>query len=136
MKFWLSVVLSVVVVGFSAAGRAEDKVVVIPLGGGTKAGLTWKGDWAADTVYKAGDAVQEDGSSYVCTAGHTASGANYPPNGAYWDLLAAQGDTGAQGPQGIQGVAGTNAMELKNIVTVSATGGDYTTPANALASIT
>ncbi|MFH2123830.1 MAG: hypothetical protein ABIJ50_10165 [Pseudomonadota bacterium] len=140
--------------------HALDKVVVIPLGG-AKHYMYWQGEWTTATPYKIGDGVQKDGSSYVCTAAHTAIIA--PPDPDYWDLIAAagvqgpdglqgdtgatgsqgptgpdgaKGDTGATGPKGEIGPDGANAMELHNLVTVSATGGDFTTPTAALASIT
>lgn len=32
---------------------------------------TWKGAWATSTVYVANDAVQQNGSGYICVTGHT-----------------------------------------------------------------
>jgi hypothetical protein len=71
----------------------------------------FRGTWSGSTVYLAGDAVSEAGSSYVALLGST--GIN--PSGdltAHWAVLASQGavgtngNDGATGPQGIQGVQG------------------------------
>ena len=47
-----------------------------------------KGAWESGTLYSAGDVVQSQGSSYVCTEANTNA---IPPNTTYWSLLAAQG---------------------------------------------
>lgn len=49
---------------------------------------TWTGAWSSSTPYVVGDAVESNGSSYVCTQNHTNQ---IPPNGTYWDLIAAAG---------------------------------------------
>jgi hypothetical protein len=67
------------------------------------AGLNWLGFWSSGANYVADDAVEKDGSSYVCKSAHTNQA---PPNGTYWDLLAAKGAQGDQGLQGIQGIQG------------------------------
>src|SRR5690606_5620006 len=54
-------------------------------------GVVWLGAWDDTTTYAENDAVEDNGSSYVCTTGHTDQ---QPPNGTYWDLLAARGDVG------------------------------------------
>jgi hypothetical protein len=84
---------------------AQVKVVVVPLGKGQDY-MYWQGEWAPDTEYKTGDAVQMDGSSYICVAEHVSSGSNLPPDTIYWNVIAAEGAAGPQGPQGDQGVAG------------------------------
>jgi hypothetical protein len=55
-------------------------------------GLNWLGAWSSATTYAIDDAVENDGSSYVCTAAHSNQ---EPPNTSYWDVLASKGDTGA-----------------------------------------
>lgn len=64
----------------------------------TIAGIqNWQGAWALTTAYKIGDGVENDGTSYVCTAEHTSDADKEPGTGAdwadYWDLLA-QGASG------------------------------------------
>ena len=54
-------------------------------------GLYWKGPWKRGT-YQPGDAVELDGSSYVCTIRTTSK----PPSKA-WDLLAKKGRDGVDG---------------------------------------
>ncbi len=57
-------------------------------------GLVWLGAWDSGTSYEVDDAVENNGSSYICTAAHSNQ---EPPNASYWDLLAEKGDTGAAG---------------------------------------
>lgn len=74
-------------------------------------GLNWEGTWAAGT-YTRDDAVENDGSAWVCIASSTTE----EPSGVAtdWDLLASKGDTGSTGAtgstgsQGIQGEKGLN----------------------------
>jgi len=74
-----------------------------------KAGLNWRGPFVCDgtTVYRPGDAVSYQGSSYV-VSGFPIGGCVQPPFDP-WQLLAQQGNagpTGAVGPQGPPGVQG------------------------------
>lgn len=48
-------------------------------------GVVWLGDWSNATAYVLNDAVQHNGSAYVCNTAHTNQ---EPPNASYWDLLA------------------------------------------------
>jgi len=87
---------------------AQNKVVVIPMGGGDKiVNVTnWAGEWTPGTSYQAGQTVQIDGSSYVCLTTHVSGDT---PDFGYWGLMASkgdQGDPGIQGPQGDPGPAG------------------------------
>lgn len=100
---------------YAASVTADDVVVVEG-----PAGLNWHGAWSSGHAYAVDDAVSHDGASYMCTAAHTNQ---EPPNAAYWDVLAAKGDTGsagAQGPagpqgiQGIQGPAGSDGADGAN----------------------
>ena len=59
----------------------------------------WKGEWSDGEIYRVGDAVQYDGSSYYCTTSHTPTLTDYPPNPAFWDLMAAGGFSGSKGSQ-------------------------------------
>jgi hypothetical protein len=54
--------------------------------------LVWQGNWDSGTAYVVNDAVNNDGSSYICILGHTNQ---EPPNATYWDVLALQGAAGA-----------------------------------------
>jgi hypothetical protein len=53
-------------------------------------GLNWLGAWSGATAYVVDDAVDDLGSSYICILGHTNQ---QPPNGTYWEVLAAAGGT-------------------------------------------
>jgi hypothetical protein len=55
-------------------------------------GLIWRGIWNNDSDYDPGDAVEYEGSSYICTVQTTLLP---PPNNlASWDLLSQEGDEG------------------------------------------
>ncbi len=70
-------------------------VIVVPLGGANHY-MYWQGEWTVDTAYKVGDAVQINGSSYICIDNHTSTSTNSPPvdTGLYWDALCLNGETG------------------------------------------
>ncbi len=90
------------------AMAAAAQVVVIPLGSAQHY-MYWQGTWNAAAIYKIGDGVQYNGSSYVCVQGHQSNGGSYPPS-ANWDLLAAQGAAGATGPEGAAGSQGLQGI--------------------------
>lgn len=69
-------------------------------------GLNWRGAWDAAATYQRDDAVQQDGSAYVCIAGDPVTGAAPADAPALWTLLASRGAAGPQGAQGIAGPAG------------------------------
>jgi microcystin-dependent protein len=58
----------------------------------------WQGAWLTATAYIVLDTVENDGSSYICTAGHTSGASTEPGTGAswatVWDLVAAKGADG------------------------------------------
>jgi streptogramin lyase len=62
-----------------------------------------KGIWLATHLYSAGDVVQSQGSSYICT---TANINMMPPRASYWSVLA------AQGPSGDSGTVGTITLDV------------------------
>lgn len=55
-------------------------------------GINWLGAWDSGTAYVEDDAVEHDGSSYICTDAHTDQ---EPPDALYWDVLAARGEDGS-----------------------------------------
>src|SRR5262249_23743354 len=71
-------------------------------------GFNIRGAWDSAPNYNIGDVVSKDGTSYVASALNTNQA---PPNPAFWMVLAAKGDTGAQGPQGT-GYAATSTTSL------------------------
>jgi carbohydrate binding protein with CBM5/12 domain len=71
-------------------------------------GLSPKGPWDSGTAYNIGDIVSLAGTSYLALA---ASTNQTPPNAAYWQVLAAKGDTGSAGPQGAS-YGGTSTTSL------------------------
>jgi len=49
--------------------------------------FNWKGIWQQNTVYVKDDVIRYNGSSYVCTIGHTSS-TSYNTHSSKWDLMA------------------------------------------------
>ena len=75
-----------------------------PAGPAGAAGLTWRGTYVDGTQYSATDAVSFSNSAWIAIA----SSRNVPPSGnasssSAWQLLAAQGPTGATGAPGPTG---------------------------------
>jgi hypothetical protein len=75
--------------------------------------IVWKGDWDPQTEeYKKYDAVQYNGTSYICLLNHTPSGSETPPLAkGLWDIMAQgqkgdKGDTGEKGEKGDTGEKG------------------------------
>lgn len=70
-------------------------------------GINWQGAWATSTAYVVDDAIENDGSSYICISDHTSGATDEPGVGAswttFWNLLAAKGDVGATGADGANG---------------------------------
>jgi hypothetical protein len=79
--------------------------------GDTGTEYPWTGPWVITTVYAVNDTVENDGSGYVCTTGHTATAGDEPGVGGswttYWDLLVEKGDQGDTGTAGAKGDTGT-----------------------------
>lgn len=50
--------------------------------------------WASGTTYLIGDIVSSGGTVYRCTANHTSSGANQPPNLSFWTPVTSAGYSG------------------------------------------
>lgn len=79
-------------------------------------GLVWRGEWKPDTKYSAGDAVNSNGSAFICQTAHTSNYATLPGVGTrwpdQWDTLAQQGEKGAGGTQGVQGPPGPAGQGL------------------------
>lgn len=144
LKRVLSIICFMTLCFSVSSALTADKVIVVPLGKTVNidAPIAWQGQWQEGLEYYAGAGLQYLGSSYICIEPNTASIANAPPNSSFWSLMASEGPIGPQGiqgnvgPQGPQGPPGDNAMELQNVVTVSASGADFTDPIAAMNSIT
>jgi hypothetical protein len=78
--------------------------VISGSGGGGSAQINWEGAWDPATAYQIDDIVEYNGSSYIAIQGSTNETPAVPS--AYWDLVAAKGDTGSQGPPGAPGADG------------------------------
>lgn len=74
-------------------------------------GFNWKGAWSGATQYGIDDAVSYNGSTYICVSGNS----NHAPDTSplYWNIIAAQGEAGANGigyvPRGAWSNAATYA---------------------------
>lgn len=72
-------------------------------------GLQWSNAWQSGEDYAVDDLVQEEGSTYIAIAAHTAGSGSRPASGVswqgYWELFVAKG-SGPQGPQGVAGPKG------------------------------
>uniref|UniRef100_UPI00405645F9 hypothetical protein n=1 Tax=Candidatus Electronema sp. TaxID=2698783 RepID=UPI00405645F9 len=84
-------------------------------GGGTDPGecdaskASWVGAWQDSIIYKAGNIVQHDGSSYINTCCESTEGVPPPVDmvpARCWELVAAKGEDGEAGPQGPTGEPG------------------------------
>lgn len=76
----------------------------------------WQGAWQTATAYVVNDAVENDGSSYICTSGHTSGAGTEPGVGGswatVWDLIAAKGADGI----GTGDVTAASAFATDNVV--------------------
>lgn len=89
---------------------------------GADGDITWQGAWATSTAYTTNQAVEHNGSSYVCILNHTASASDEPGVGGswttYWDLMASKGDVGNP-------VFGSEAHNVEDNTLSSTTSGTY-----------
>jgi hypothetical protein len=92
--------------GITGTGRPES--------GATR--NVYRGNWAAATVYVAGDAVIAGGYGWACQMGHTSSALIQPPvfpitDNSYWMISTIKGDDGSVGVPGAAGVAGSQGIQ-------------------------
>ena len=91
-----------VISGSTTTGeQAKVTRMVVPGIKGADGDITWEGEWSSSTTYTQNEAVQYNGSAYVCLQG------NYnvipPDNTSAWSLMTSKGDTGATGAVGSAG---------------------------------
>lgn len=68
--------------------------------------LTPRGPYKTGEVYRRGDCVMRDGSSWVCVADETAVDPREKTDAPVWRLLAMRGERGQKGEKGDQGESG------------------------------
>lgn len=77
--------------------------------------ITFKNTWTSGNTYAIGDAVAENGTSYISLVANNTGNDPGTDGGVHWAVLALKGDTGAAGaagatgaigPQGIPGIPG------------------------------
>ena len=90
--------------------------------------ITWRNGWVTSTVYAVNDAVENNGSSYICITAH-AAGADLdePGIGAnasiYWALMVEKGATGATGATGNDG-DGLTGIQTESAIARTIVAGD------------
>jgi hypothetical protein len=96
--------------GADGADGADGATGAAGADGADGASVSPAGSWANVTAYAVLDLVENGGSSYVCTAGHTSSEDTEPGVGIdsedFWQISASKGDTGATGGTGDTGATG------------------------------
>lgn len=91
-----------VISGSTTTGeQAKVTRMVVPGIKGADGDITWKGEWWSGTTYTANEAIQYNGSSYVCLQGNT--NLIPPDNTSAWSLMTSKGDIGATGAVGSAG---------------------------------
>ena len=89
--------------------------MVVPGIKGADGDITWEGEWSSSTTYTQNEAVQYNGSAYVCLQGN--SNLIPPDNTSAWSVMVLKGDVG---PAGAVGSAGT--VTIGTVTTGSAGG--------------
>ena len=91
-----------VISGSTTTGeQAKVTRMVVPGIKGADGDITWQGEWSSRTTYTANEAIQYNGSSYVCLQGNT--NLIPPDNTSAWSLMVSKGDIGATGAVGSAG---------------------------------
>jgi len=91
-----------VISGSTTTGeQAKVTRMVVPGIKGADGDITWQGEWSSSTTYTANEAIQYNGSSYVCLQGNT--NLIPPDNTSAWSLMVSKGDIGATGAVGSAG---------------------------------
>jgi len=95
---------------FGSKGGTKINSPVVGMTALPARGIKWDGSYDATTTYTKGDAVSQNGSTYVSL--HTANVDNTPAATLTvdWALVAAKGTTGATGPAGATGANGTSVL--------------------------
>ena len=105
-----------VIAGSTVTGE-QPKVTRMEVPGikGADGDITWQGEWSSSTTYTQNQAVQYNGTAYVCLQGNS----NVIPssNTSVWSVMVLKGDTG---PAGAVGSAGTITV---GTVTTGSAGG-------------
>jgi hypothetical protein len=100
------------------AGPQGIQGVVGPAGATGAQGppVSFRNAWSSSISYSIGDAVSENGTSYIALRANVSvdPATDVAGSGGNWAVLAAAGATGAQGTQGVPGPAGTNGTNGTN----------------------
>jgi hypothetical protein len=70
--------------------------------------IIWKGEWDENLPYNLNDAVQYNGSSFICILTHPFDLTPPPVDTTNWNLLAIAGTPGTSGSSGTSGQSGTS----------------------------
>ena len=102
MGITASITAPSVISGSTVTGE-QPKVTRMEVPGikGADGDITWQGEWSSATTYTQNQAIQYNGSAYVCLQGNS----NVIPssNTSVWSVMVLKGDTGATGAVGSAG---------------------------------
>ena len=102
MPITASIAAPTVISGSTATGE-QPKVTRMEVPGikGADGDITWQGEWSSSTTYTQNQAIQYNGTAYVCLQGNS----NVIPssNTSVWSVMVLKGDTGATGAVGSAG---------------------------------
>lgn len=95
--------------GFGPDGQQGIQGIPGPQGlrGVNGTGITWRGNWTANSAYQQYDAVEWEGSTYVANSNNTSQ-----PSSDSWDLSAGRGQQGVQGIPGLSAHACDGRLSL------------------------
>ena len=93
----------------SVGVQAQITRMEIPGVKGADGDISWTGTWSSSTTYTENQAVQYNGSAYVCLQGNS----NLIPssNASVWSLMVSKGDSGTQGIKGDTGSTGPQGQK-------------------------
>ena len=110
-----------VISGSTATGE-QPKVTRMEVPGikGADGDITWQGEWSSATTYTQNEAVQYNGTAYVCLQGNS----NIIPssNTSVWSVMASKGDTGTDGASATVSIGTVTTVATGNSATVTNSG--------------
>lgn len=80
------------------------------------AGITWLGPWLPTKTYEINDAIEDAGTSFICTRAHLNQ---QPPDLVFWDVMAEKGDQGAGTVNSVDTGAGLKGGPIVDTGTIS-----------------
>jgi len=110
-----------VIAGSTVTGE-QPKVTRMEVPGikGADGDITWQDEWSSATTYTQNEAVQYNGSAYVCLQGNS----NIIPSSDTdtWSVMTSKGDTGADGSSATISIGTVTTVASGNSATVTNSG--------------